>query len=333
MRKRSPWVKSALPVSALLLSSSALLLPSSSAYAASCCGGGNSSSLVLPKFGNQMIDVSVDIEDYKGYWNQDGDYKKDPQGSDLNQYRLNMGYAFRIADNWQANVIVPYVWNDNTYPGITSKENGLGDASASFWYETFDQVTCVYQVNSIEDLRPAIYVGGTLTVPTGKSAYGDDATSSFDITGRGLYRFDANLLIEKTVYPFTVTLQGSYGKYLERDVNQEYGTAIEPYKKKLGDRKFISASLGYTYFLEELDTVTFTAALSDLREDEGEIDGVSDPLTEFKKQSTALTTAYATSDLRWVFKGTWSHALRDDGKGQNFPTTDIFTLGVSYAFY
>ncbi len=77
----------------------------------------------------------------------------------------------------------------------------------------------------------------------------------------------------------------------------------------------------------------FTAAVSDLREDEGEIDGVSDPLTEFKKQSTALTTAYATSDLRWVFKGTWSHALNGDGNGQNFPTTDIFTVGVSYAFY
>ena len=333
MRKQNSWAKSALPVSALLFSSTALLIAPQFSYAASCCGGGNSSSLVLPKFGSQMVDVSLDIEDYNGYWNQDGDYIKDPAGSDLNQYRLNTGYAYRISDNWQANVIVPYVWNDNTYPGITSKENGFGDASVSFWYETFDQVTCVYQVNSLADLRPAIYVGGTLTLPTGKSAYGDDAKSSFDITGRGLYRFDANLLVEKTVYPFTVTLQGSYGKYLERDVNQEFGAAVEPYKKNLGDRTFVSASLGYTYFLEALDTLTFTAAVSDLREDEGEIDGVSDPLTEFKKQSTALTTAYATSDLRWVFKGTWSHALNGDGNGQNFPTTDIFTVGASYAFY
>ncbi|UZE96342.1 hypothetical protein [Alkalimarinus alittae] len=326
MRIRRTWVNNALSISALLLSSS-------TAYAASCCGGGNATSLVLPKFGNQMIDVSFDMEDYKGYWNQEGDYTKDPAGSDLNQYRLNLGYAHRVADNWQASVTLPYVWNDNTYPGVVSKENGVGDMSASFWYETFDQVTCVYQVNSLADLRPAIYIGGTLTLPTGKSAYGDDATSSFDITGRGLYRFDANLLIEKTVYPFTVTLQGSYGKYLERDVNQEYGTAVAPYKKNLGDRTFVSASLGYTYFLEELDTLTFTAALADLREGEGEIDGVSDPLTEFEKQSVALTTAYASSDLRWVFKGTFSHALRQDGRGENFPTTDILTLGVSYAFY
>ena len=280
-----------------------------------------------------MIDVSVDMEDYNGYWNHDGEYKKDPDGADLNQYRLNLGYAHRIADNWQASVIIPYVWNDNTYPGISSHENGPGDASVSFWYETFDQVTCVYQVNSIADLRPAIYVGGTLTMPTGQSAYGDDATNSFDITGRGLYRFDANLLIEKTIYPFTVTLQGSYGKYLERDVNKEFGTPVEAYRKNLGDRTFVSASMGYTYFLEELDTLTFTAALADLREGEGEIDGKSDPLTKFKKQSAALTAAYATSDLRWVLKSTYSHAFKEDDRGRNFPTTDILTVGVSYAFY
>lgn len=326
MHNRITWVKSALSISALLL-------VVTNASAASCCGGGNATSLVLPKFGNQMVDVSVDIEDYRGYWNQDGDHKKDPKGADINQYRLNLGYAYRLADSWQASVTVPYVWNDNTYPGIISKENGFGDISASFWYETFEQVTCVYRVNSIKDLRPAIYLGGTLTLPTGKSAYGDDASSSFDITGRGLYRFDANLLIEKTIYPLTVTFQGSYGKYLERDVNQEYGTAVQPYKKNLGDRKFLSASVGYTYFTEDLNTLTFTAALADLREDEGKIDGSTDPLTEFKKQSTAFTTAYATSDLRWVFKGTWSHALRQDGRGKNFPTTDIFTLGVSHAFY
>lgn len=326
MRIRRTWVNSAASISALLLSSSTV-------YAASCCGGGNATSLVLPKFGHQMVDVSFDMEVYNGYWNQGGQYIEDPEDSDLNQYRLNLGYAHRIADNWQASLTLPYVWNDNTYPGITSKENGMGDMSASFWYETFDQVTCVYQVNSLADLRPAIYLGGTLTLPTGKSPYGDDASNSFDITGRGFYRFDANVLIEKTVYPFTVTLQGSYGKYLERDVNQEYGTPVAPYKKNLGDRTFLSASLGYTYFLEELDTLTFTAAIADLKEGAGEIDGVSDPLTELEKQSVAFTTAYASSDLRWVFKGTLSHALRQDDRGKNFPTTDILTLGVSYAFY
>lgn len=308
------------------------IVASSTSFAASCCGGGNASSLVLPKFGKKMLDASFDIEDYKGFWNQDGDYIEDPKGADLNQYRLNLGYAQRLTKNWQASIILPYVWNDNQYSGISSQEHGFGDANLSFWYEAFDRVTCVYQVNSLADLKPSIYMGGSLTLPTGNSAYGDSANNSFEITGRGMYRFDANLIIEKTIYPYTIMLQGSYGKYLARSVNQEYGKAVEPYTKRLGDRKFFSASTAYTFFLEDLDTLTFTAALSDLRENSGKIDQDSDPQTEMRKQSAAITSSYASADLRYIYKASWSHAFQQDGRGKNFTVTDIFTLGISYAF-
>jgi hypothetical protein len=315
-----------------VMSLSALTLVSTTSFAASCCGGGNSSALVLPKFGKKMIDLSLDIENYRGYWNQKGEYFNDPKGSDLNQYRLNMGYAQRLNKNWQASIILPYVWNDNQYSGISSQEQGFGDTSLSFWYETFDQVTCVYQVNSISDLKPSIYLGGSLTLPTGNSAYGEQAKNSFDITGRGMYRFDTNLVIEKTVYPYTVMLQGSYGKYLARPVNQEYGKAVEPYTKRLGDRKFISLSASYTFFLEDLDTLTVTTAFADLREDEGKIDNLADPQTAMKKQSASLSASYASPDLKYLYKASWSHAFPWDNAGKNFTTTDIFTLGFSYAF-
>lgn len=323
------------PISIAFLRSAVFLLAlcsSTTSLAASCCGGGNASALVLPKFGKKMFDLSFDIEDYKGFWNQKGEYIKDPKGSDLNQYRLNLGYAQRLSSNWQASIIIPYVWNDNQYSGISSQEHGFGDTNLSAWYETFDRVTCVYQVNSLADLKPAIYLGGTLTIPTGSSAYGDNAKNSFEITGRGMYRFDTNMIIEKTIYPFTVTLQASYGKYLARSVNQEYGNNIEPYTKRLGDRRFLSFSTAYTVFLEDLDTITFTAALSDLRENAGKIDHDKDPQTEMKKQSSAFTTSYASPDLRYIYKATLSHAFMDDNRGKNFTATNIYTLGFSYAF-
>lgn len=316
-------------IATALLASSLL---STQAYAASCCGGGNASSLMLPKSGHKMVNLSQDSEIYNGQWNQDGEYVKDPKGTDLKQYRLNMGYAQRLANRWQASIILPYVWNDNEYSGESKQTSGLGDTSISAWYETFDEVTCVYQVNELADLKPAIYFGTTLTVPTGQSAYGDDVDGSFEITGRGLYRLDANMIVEKTVYPYTVMLQSSYGKHLERDVNQEYGKAVKPYKKQLGDRRFLSLSAGYTFFLEDLDTFTVTTAFADLREGKGKFNGNTDGSTEFKKQSASLSAAYASADLRYVFKASWSHALRGDDYGKNFSTTDIFTLGASYAF-
>lgn len=307
------------------------LLPVAPAGAASCCGGGSASSLVLPKFSHAMIDMAVDVERYDGFWNDDGVHVPDPPGSDLNQYRLNIGYARRLAPRWQASVSVPYAWNRNRYAALTSNTGGLGDMTASVWYEAFDAIQCVWKVRNVRDLMPAAYFGAALTVPTGVSPY-DDVENSFDITGRGFYRLDGTVLLEKTVYPWNAGVQFSYGRHFERAVNREYGNFVEPYRRQLGDRAQGSVSGGYTHFLESMASLTFTLAYADLWEDEGEIDGRTDPTTGLRKRSLAGTLAYATLDRDWVVKLSLSHALRHDGRGENFPTTDILTLGISHVF-
>jgi hypothetical protein len=301
------------------------------AWAASCCGGGSASSLVMPKFAHAMVDVSMNIEQYDGYWNQNGEHVADPPNSDLNQYRLSVGYAHRLASRWQASLSVPYVWNDNTYAGFHSNTHGLGDSTFSFLYEAFDNIMCVWKVRSLEDLKPATYFGMSLTVPTGVSPY-DNVSNSFDITGRGFYRLDGTVLLDKTIYPWNASVMLSYGKYLERSVNREYGDYVEPYRKQLGDRAQGTVSVGYTHFMTSMNTLTFTTAYSDLWEDKGTINGQTDPTTGMRKRSVAATIAYATMDRDWVIKGVWSHAIRKNGWGKNFPTTDIYTLEVSRVF-
>ena len=275
-----------------------------------------------------MLDASLDLEHYDGFWNKEGDHVDDPPGSDLNQYRLNLGYAHRLSSRWQASVIMPYVWNDNQYSGLKTQSNGLGDTKINLWYEAFDGVTCVWKIKKPEDLKPAAYFGATLTVPTGISPY-DNVENNFDITGLGFYRLDATMLLEKTIYPWNASLLLSYGKYLERSVNREYGKYVEPYNKKLGDRLLATLSFGYTQFLDSMDTLTYTLALSHLQEDEARINGHSNSTSQFEKRSFALTAAYATMDRNWVFKASWSHGIDKDGWGQNFPTTDVLTLGVT----
>lgn len=299
------------------------------AWSASCCGGGSSSSLVMPKFSRAMVAASLATEHYDGFWDSDGTYREDPPNSDLNQYRFNLGYAQRLASRWQASVSLPYVWNSNRYSGLDSHTDGLGDAAVGFWYEAFDNIKCVWKVRNWADLEPAIYLGATLTVPTGISPY-DDVSNNFDITGRGFYRLDANLLLDKTIYPWNATLALSYGKYLERDVNREYGNYVEPYRKRLGDRRLASASVGYTYFLESMDTLTFTLAYSHLEEAAGRIDGQPDPSTEMLKRAFAATVALATMDRDWVLKGSLSHAIPENGWGKNFPVTNVLSLEVSH---
>lgn len=298
------------------------------AHAASCCGGGGGSSLILPKFNHEMVGLSFEAEHYDGLWRRDGEWVPDPPGSDLNQYRLNAGYGRRLGANWQGSVSVPYVWNRNEYGGLSRNTDGFGDTSLSLWYETFDNITCVYQVNGWEDLKPAVYFGGMLIVPTGVSPY-DDVADNFDITGRGFYRLDATMLVEKTVFPWNAGLQLTYGTYLARSVNREYGRYVDPYEKKLGDRSSWSANFGRTFTLESFNTVTATVAYTDLSEEEATVDGHTDPTTGFRKRSVAATLAWATANKYWVVKGTYSHTPREDGWGENFPTTDVFTIGVN----
>lgn len=299
------------------------------APAASCCGGGASGSLLLPKTSEAMIDVSVDGEHYNGFWKGDGDWSPDPPGAALHQYRLNLGYAQRLAPRWQLSASLPYVWNNNRYANLERSTHGIGDGVVSMWYEAFDDITCVWNVTGWQDLKPAIYWGASLLLPTGTSPY-DEVQDSFDITGRGAYRLDGSVLIEKTIYPWSATLQASYGRYLERPVNREYGQYVEPYDKQLGDRFSRSLALGYTYFTDRMDSLTATLTYAHLTEQQTRFDGHTDPTSGLQRRSLTASLAWATEDRRWVSRLSWNHAPARDGWGENFPVTDIISLGVSH---
>src|SRR5512145_663276 len=305
--------------------------PWSAAWAGSCCGGGGAAALVLPKALRGMVDMSAERERYRGFWNREGRHTPDPPGSDLNQYRVNVSYAHRLAASWQAGITVPYVWNANSYSGISSRTDGFGDSTLSLWYEAVDERS-VWKAGTLSDLTPAVTIGPSLLLPTGKSPF-DDVGSSFDVTGRGFYRVDANLLIDKTLHPFTANVSLAYGWHIERPVNKEFGRYVEPYRKNLGDRFQASLSLGYIHFVGSRgDRVTGTASFTRLEEDEGTIDGARDPTGGFKKSAVGAQLAWSSTDHDWSARAAWSHAIRGDGWGENFPTTDVYTAGVRYGF-
>jgi len=315
---------------AALLAGAALFTPSA-ALAASCCGGGSATGLVVPKFARAVADISTDLEIYDGYWTQKGDYISDPPGSDLRQYRLNLGYGRRFAQKWQAGFTLPYVWNENNYSGQATSSQGIGDASLFLWYDLLEEKP-LWRAQGAEVLIPTMTIGTALLLPTGISPY-DSEESSFDITGRGFYRLDGNLIIDKTMKAWNSSLALGYGTYLERPINQEYGKAIAPYHRQAGDRISASASVGYRYFVGTGgDALTGTLGYAWFNEAEARIDGVKDRNSSFSKQALSAALAYSGMDSDWSVRGAWSHALRKDGWGENFPATDIFTLGVRYVF-
>jgi len=314
-----------------LVFGAAFFLYSGMAHSGSCCGGGSGSTILLSKMAKQNIDVSISWEDYNGYWTKDGDWKKDPEGSDLNQYRINLGTAYRFAERWQGSISVPYVMNRNDYGGngLVSNTQNIGDTSINLWYEAFDDAMCVFKVRQLSDLQPAIYWGLGLTVPTGVSPY-DNVSDNFDITGRGFYRLDGNVIIDKTVYPWTGAITLGYGTHLKRPVNRDYGTYVEPYDKDLGDRQSASVSFGYVHFTDELNEFTTTLGANYLREGKASIDGEEDNSSGMKKIAVSLGFSWTTPEKDKTLKASFSHALNDDNWGRNFPTTNVISVGVAY---
>jgi len=299
--------------------------------AASCCGGGGGGASVLPRGVLALLDASLDLERYDGYWDTGRVHRPDPPGSRLFQGRLNLTGAYRLGGRWQAAATIPYVWNSNVYSGESSKTRGLGDSSVSLWHETWTERSA-WRVAAADDLVPSITIGPTLTIPTGLSPY-DDVTSSFDVTGRGFYRLDGTIMLDKSYRAWSGSASFAYGVHFGRPVNRTYGNYVEPYRKRLGNRASASGSLGYRAFIGTGgNSLAFTGAFSWLWEDQGTIAGAPDPSTGMEKSAVTGTLTWAGTDEDWSARASWSHAIQANGWGRNFPTTDILTLGVRYVF-
>lgn len=300
------------------------------ARAASCCGGGGGGAAMLARGDRAMADLSLEWERYDGYWDLDGRHRPDPAGASFSQLRATFAGGLRLAPAWQLSATLPWAWNRNTYSSLSTRTQGPGDASLSLWLEALDERTG-WRMKAAADLLPSVTLGLALTVPTGISPY-DDVASSFDVTGRGFYRLDGNLLVEKSYRAFSASLSAALGRHLARPVNRVYGKWVEPYRKRLGDRVSGGLSLGYRHFVGTAGhALTATASLAWLHEGAGILGGGRDPTSGIARTAAGLALAFASTDSDWAARVSWSHALQGRGLGENFPTTDILTLGVRRA--
>ncbi len=108
---------------------------------------------------------------------------------------------------------------------------------------------------------------------------------------------------------------------------------MEPYKKDLGDRFSASLSTGYTFVMGTGgDSITATLSYAYLNEADASYNGIKDNGSGFDKQSLGAALSYANNDQNWSIRAGWNHAIKENGWGKNFPTTDVLSVGVRYVF-
>ncbi len=81
------------------------------------------------------------------------------------------------------------------------------------------------------------------------------------------------------------------------------------------------------------ERLTYTLAFSDVWEAESRINGEPDSATGFEKRSLAGTVAWSTLERTWTVKLTWNHTIKKNSWGENFPASDIYSVGVSRVFF
>ncbi len=302
-----------------------------SVHAASCCGGGAGASLVLPKAARYSVLVSTEKEEYTGFYNLDGKYLSNPEGSNLYQTRLNVAAAVRLHSFLQASLAAPFVYNYNHYSGVESVTSGPGDIGVGLLGELFRDIKCVWKVKSWQDLIPAAYLGAGLVIPTGISPY-DNVTQSFDITGRGFYRFDVKAMVDKTIYPVSLSLTAAYGSYFSRPVNREYGKYVEPYTKKLGNRIVASGVLSYGWSFLSAASFTLSGSYQYVSEGETRINGRPDPLSSYYKHGAGIAGAYTAPNQNLVVKIKYNRNIFQDAWGENQPATGTLGMEATYVF-
>lgn len=300
--------------------------------AASCCGGGAGASLILPKFATGSLMLSSEFENYSGFYTKESIYLQNPEKSLLYQTRINAAAAWRLLPFLQGSLVVPLVYNYNSYSQNISTSYGVGDTTLNFTGELFQDIKCVWRVKSLSDLIPAAYLGASLVIPTGISPY-DNVFQSFDITGKGFYRFDLKALFDKTVYPFTLNLSAAAGTHLERAVNREYGKYIEPYRKKLGNRYSLSGALGYSSSFMNSSSLTLSATYGYVEEKGGEIDGNVDPNSGFHKHSFGALIAYSNPTQSLIIKAKYVKNPEVHRWGKNQPATGTISMEAGYVFW
>ncbi len=127
----------------------------------------------------------------------------------------------------------------------------------------------------------------------------------------------------------------SYGKYFERPVNREEHY-VDPYRKRLGDRASCTLTVSYESLFDVSNSrnrLTYTAGLSEIWEDESTINGERDPASGLRKSAVSGTVAWSTLERTWIAKVTWSHTIKKNGWGANFPASDIYSIGVTHVFF
>lgn len=157
----------------------------------------------------------------------------------------NIGEKFRIM------AAVPYAFNERTNQGVSKNKNGIGDVTATGYYQLFNKTKIIHDKTN---LTQTLWVGGGIKLPTGKYANADKQNTSQNTNlfqlGTGSVDFTFNAMYDILLQNAGFNISGSYK-----------ANATNKYEYSYGNKLTTSAQLYYKFPIKDKITLAPNAGI------------------------------------------------------------------------
>ena len=189
------------------------------------CGVGNSYIGILPDFGKRIFGLRYR---YNSWLTHVGVGGATTYLTSTEKYRIaelwggwNIGNRFRIMAS------IPYNFDERLNQGTTNTKNGLGDISASVFYELIKSRKAVF---TDKLLVQSFWIGGGIKLPTGKYNPKDKSTTSESTNlfqlGTGSVDFSVNAMYDIRLQDAGLNVSASYKINGNNKYDYSYGNKL-----------------------------------------------------------------------------------------------------------
>lgn len=209
--------------------------------ASTCCaGGGGQSICVLPAEQHYQLGFSNTYRTVEGEYDPYGYYSSNSNGNTIDQIVTVFGGAYRINDEWQLGISVPFTTNQQKISGTSKQASAMGDPALEARFLFWEDLAFL--------TRPQLDFYFGLRLPLGTSVYTTSDPYALDAVGDGTTTVHIGANVSKLYRPFKFTFDGAYFHPVSRNVDEIRGKSVsEPYQLKLGNRFQFSESLAYLF--------------------------------------------------------------------------------------
>lgn len=287
------------------------------AFSSSCCaGGGGQSVCVLPSEQSFQLGLANTFKTIGGHFDPYGNYSANTDGSSSTLMTSTLGGAYRLNDDWQSSVSIPFIHSEQSLSGKQSSQTSIGDPALEARYTLWEDLNFL-------KYRPQLSLYGGMRFPLGPSVY--DSTD-IDPPGDGTFTAHAGFNASKLYRPVQLTFDTSFFYPFEKNVSEMRGSAVSsPYRLKPGNRIQLVESATYLFS----QRWSAAGALKQLWKFESSMNGQNLQGSAGRLFTSALSVSYFHNSS-WSFSAAYETPFPFYSYAANEPYSQTVTVSALY---